>query len=365
VVNVLGYFHGYQSPPRSPQPLPAISQPGLHAEYFLTYLGTPFATGTALNGRDVAPLVGACLLALFAGAAFQVWRSRRDKTLLGRALPWLMIAAFSLANVALTTLGRASFGVQQAMESRYVAYAILLPISLLPLGALLIQRLPAKTASRSTASSLFAGLTAAFLLLHTLASLNCVAGWPAAKQVRRLHKAIVQTVNCVDQPKLINLVTPSVATFRETANTLNRLGYLHPPLLRSPAIASAGDPRDEGHAGFGEIRPAPPSADGEMIVEGWAILPERLEPADAVLLTCDTPEGMPLIFALVPITGRRPDIVATTGEPGYVTSGWQWIVYASRLPPHAGAIKAWAYDAGEARAYRLAGAVEWPRSAAR
>ena len=92
-----------------------------------------------------------------------------------------------------------------------------------------------------------------------------------------------------------------------------------------------------------------------MALTGWAVLPDRLEPADAVLLTCDDAQGVPSIVALIEVIEKRADVVAATGEPGFYRSGWRRIFSTRELPP--GAIKAWAYDAERRRAWRLPGEV--------
>ena len=55
--------------------------------------------------------------------------------LLGEGLPWLMLAMVAVSAAVLTMIGRLGFGPTQARASRYVTFAVMLPIALLALRA--------------------------------------------------------------------------------------------------------------------------------------------------------------------------------------------------------------------------------------
>ena len=98
-----------------------------------------------------------------------------------------------------------------------------------------------------------------------------------------------------------------------------------------------------------------------MALTGWAVLAQRLEPADAVLLTYDDAQGEAILFDAINVVDHRPDIVRATEEPGYFSSGWRRLFSIAQLPPNAGAVKAWAYDAELRRAWRLPGEATFHR----
>ena len=52
-----------------------------------------------------------------------------------KALPWLMLAMVAVSAAVLTMIGRLGFGPAQARVSRYVTFAVMLPIALLALSA--------------------------------------------------------------------------------------------------------------------------------------------------------------------------------------------------------------------------------------
>lgn len=104
----------YRTPANSPEPttgdLLAL------ARYAAVYLGTLFsgdpATAGALGG-----------LGLVASLVFQArtWRSRPP----GERVPWLLLQLFAVGNALGTAVGRAGFGVEQALSSRYASVAAL------------------------------------------------------------------------------------------------------------------------------------------------------------------------------------------------------------------------------------------------
>jgi hypothetical protein len=176
-----------------------------------------------------------------------------------------------------------------------------------------------------------------------------------------MEKALVQTVHWIWEPKLLESnVTPDVPAIRATVAALDRLGYLRPTPWKSAAISEAGDPADPGSRAYGQLEGITRPSD-EWLLRGWAALPHRRRPADAVLLTYDDADGMPILHDLAPTTLDRPDIEQATGSRDFFGCGWAAAWPAASIPPQARTIKAWAYDAEERRAFRLEGVVTLAR----
>jgi len=106
----------------------------------------------------------------------------------------------------------------------------------------------------------------------------------------------------------------------------------------------------------GSIEKAWPSSAGMLSYSGWAILPERGKPADAVFLTYDNEKGEPIIFAAAEQDAPRDDIARAEGDPVYAAGGWVATFPAAKLPGYLREIKitAWALDTRTAKACRLA-----------
>ena len=169
-------------------------------------------------------------------------------------------------------------------------------------------------------------------------------------------KALVLSINVVDEPELLRrYVHANFQPIRKQANCLDRLGYLHPGLLRSRNIRSIADTAVPSEEMFGEIQQASKAGGGQFGMHGWAILPTKLRAADAVLLTYDNAGGEPIIFALAGVSIMRTDIAAVFNNPDYQMSGWSKMFNTNQLPSGAGSLRAWAFDAEIARAYPLKG----------
>jgi hypothetical protein len=135
-----------------------------------------------------------------------------------------------------------------------------------------------------------------------------------------------------------------VRVLRERAESLDRMGYLRPPLVKGGLMRAL----DAGGTCAGGSLKLLPAEGGAVIAEGTARLPRRGgEPADAVVLAYGRAPEDQTAFALAAVgaAGTRGD------------AGWR-----KTLPPGAppagprGAVTAWAFDAEEGKAHRLCGA---------
>jgi hypothetical protein len=119
------YLKGYVSPGYS-----AISVARLDplemARYFVTYIGSPFWIRTAAYRSCM--LFGSVGVLTMAAASWYIIRRARGWTL--AALPWMLLACYTLVNAAVTAFARINYGVEQATASRYRPVAILFWISL-------------------------------------------------------------------------------------------------------------------------------------------------------------------------------------------------------------------------------------------
>ena len=139
LTTVLVYFYGYQKPSHHPAMTECLEHPVRAVQYVCAYLGGAFAQGTVFDHAAVAQVAGAVLILVFVAAVLYVWRWRRDRTLLSRALPWLMLSLGALLNAVLAMVGRLGFGVAQALSTRYIIFSVMLPVGLLFLAPLIYK----------------------------------------------------------------------------------------------------------------------------------------------------------------------------------------------------------------------------------
>jgi hypothetical protein len=119
------YFRGYVSPGYSATSLSRL-HPLPMASYFVTYLGSPFWIRTAAYRS--CQLFGVVGLISLAGAAYFI--IRYAGCWIRAALPWMLLACYTLINAASTAFARIELGVEQATSSRYRPMAVLFWIAL-------------------------------------------------------------------------------------------------------------------------------------------------------------------------------------------------------------------------------------------
>jgi len=355
VASVGLHFRGLSQPTGHPSPLLAFAHPLEAIQFTLTYLGTPFCTGTALDRLAVAQLSGGILLFLLLASVAYLWHWRRDRTLLPNSLPWVSLASIALVNAVLTTLGRLGLGTDAAIQSRYVSFAIMLPIGLLFLLTLVLRHRRERTPAAldpTRGRLIFVSLVTAFALLFLGAAIHSLQFWRFLQHERLTGKSALLFLHVLDEPQaLARFVHPSHWRLKGWSETIDRLGYLHPPLLRSARVREiASDAKDEA---LGELDQFVRSSDGELTASGWAILTGRHRVADSVLLAYDNPEGDPIIFARVDVAYPRTDVSEGLSDNAYQRCGWLRSWKPEEIPADVRRISAWAFDADNCRAFLI------------
>ena len=184
------------------------------------------------------------------------------------------------------------------MQSRYVSLAILLPVGLLFLVALVFRHWSAgrpESKWHSKVRTSFVSLVTAFALLLLGATIQSFQLWRMFRHDRLMGKAALLFVNVLDDREaLFRYVHWSHWTLRDWTNALDRIGYLHPHLVRSPGVREIIGRSSEG--GAGEFNHFVRTSDGTLVASGWAILPSSHRTADSVLLATITPKANPSFF---------------------------------------------------------------------
>jgi hypothetical protein len=126
---VCAYFYGYEKPARHPPVWQALNHPIPAGEYILLFLGSPFTFGTNLPSLPLGVGMGGLIVLLLLICAVYIWSKRSDRNFLAETLPWLMLAMVAVSVAVLTMIGRSGFGPGQARVSRYVTFAVMLPIA--------------------------------------------------------------------------------------------------------------------------------------------------------------------------------------------------------------------------------------------
>jgi len=204
------YFHGLRRPAGHPPLSYSFEHPVAALGYFFTLLGSAlfperwpaFATGIGL------------LLA----AAVAVARTGRRGAREGAAF-WLSLMAFSAWMLLSITAGRAGFGVDQALASRYASYSLLGVIGLLALVAKLWL-------DRGSRTGL--GLTVMLTALIAVSGFYAVRDGRTSGQLVRTgrERGAFYLATYRSQPDAhLNEIYPLPVVVRRLAPSLERMGY--------------------------------------------------------------------------------------------------------------------------------------------
>jgi len=355
------YFATYTHPENHPVLGEALRRVLDAIVFFAAFLGAPVAW---VIGRDsgatlsVSAGIGFVLSALFLVCAATVWLQRTSNTLRRRAAPWLGIGAFALLSGGMLTMARVGFGTGYALQSRYSTAALYLCVALIFLIRVLLEEGRRTGGPWGWPSMSHAAVALLMLLVaaHAITSVRLLPNLPILKQQRLVGKAMLTLLDVApDVQGLGRFVFPFVDELPEVARSVDRQGLLDPPLLSSNRVLQIAEiSTGDSHGALERYAPRPDA----LILRGWAILPDRGEPAHAVLLCHEIPGDEPRIFAVAATGIARPDVVEREGRAGLLGSGWEYRRALTQPLRRDMTVSAWAFDTLTRKAFRLEGSVE-------
>jgi len=350
-ISVGAYFIGYHRPSYHPA-FASISARFLDlAHYVVLWSGNYFSNGFA------SPfLLGIIALTLFfSGAGFAIWTiwQRGDWRTF---YPWLLLGAFACGTVTITAFGRLGFGVEQALDNRYLAFSRFFYVALFGLYfAIYCARVRGASVAVRTLFLTHTGWALVFLALSWVASYEKnLAVLAEHHQTRgRLLRALEWMEPIPDNPDLA-LILPFVEPLRNRARYLKekrvlRLPFVHDPL--ASVVKQSPPPADGSH---GEIELAELEGSGSLSLRGWAWLPERNRPADCVVIGAENRSGD---FKPITVLGTgvaRPDLRDGRHDPHVYRAGFGQTISTANLPPGEVSVKGWTIDLRAQKAWPLA-----------
>jgi hypothetical protein len=334
-INLIAYFHGYRRVGETGKLSDPLEMPSKAIRCFLAFLGAPLGSARGLIDLKLALIIGSVILCVTILVAFKLLRNSNHPGILRRSAGWLTIAGYSLGTAIITAAGRVRMAPHFLLDSRYTTFSLYLILSLIFLLAILYSQPSTHGRSKQTMWGV-AVLVTAFILLHVVNSWHATAQMKELRTERLRAKGCLAFLNIVDSPCQASELFWRLPQLKETANALDQLGYFHPALIKSTDLKQIGS--DGSSKQYGSLESFVSVSDGFYRASGWAFLPKRSEPADAVLLSYVTPGGKSDVFAIA-------DPLARSGSTGWE----QWM----KIPAGADLIQAWAYDAIEGRAFLL------------
>ncbi len=348
VINSVLYFYDYQKPDKHPSFLSAITHPVDTFHYFLAFLGAPLG----FENLTVATIVGGLVFGLWMFLCWQFFGLvKRDFLLLHPIVSWLIIGVYGIISGAVTAVGRVGFGVAQALAPRYTAFSLYLMVSLVYLLAIFWQLASQKNSSKKYIRAWYYCLISILIVLHLNTTINTLERMSDRRVILLQSKACLLMINVI--PKNECLVTKrSPEPLRETANILDKLDFLQPGLVKSKNIQAIAE-KPNSDLVYGYFDRVNQIDNQTYIANGWAILPERGEVADGVILTYENAQGEATIFKLINQRMPRPNVREYFDNSAYLDSGWQKSFTVEEIPQGTVKLKAWAFDTNIGKAFLL------------
>jgi hypothetical protein len=213
----LGYYYGYSKPAHHPSFSYLFDHPLVYLGYVSAYLGFPLAFGK----QYIAIALGAVIPV---SLGLIVWSKRSDKELSEKMLPWAGIALYSILSALATGIGRAGFGIGQAMSSRYGTISGLLTISAIIVFLIWISdysRRHGEIKTRVTAL-----ISAAFMLIAIFYVSSFLHGINEMKNSNREIQSVSGSLECPDiaSEQCLEKIYPDINTLRQRIGILYALG---------------------------------------------------------------------------------------------------------------------------------------------
>ncbi len=213
------YFYHYRSPSQHPPLASILNSPLQYLKFVVTYLGT------ALLPADGNPL--AAFLAGLAGILLfiltLVMMVGLTQVRIRVLAPYLALSLYSVFTALLTGLGRAGFGIAQAMTSHYVAFSSLFWISLAVIIILLLKM--AKSKTRALAGPVRILLTVVLILIGALSAVSSLYSRVSFRERYRRFEPSRQELFSLKNRELLDRIYPHIGEvdWPEMENSVNFL----------------------------------------------------------------------------------------------------------------------------------------------
>lgn len=133
IANIALYFYDYQKPLSHPNPVESIKYPYQIFQYFLAFIGTALGIGSSIQPLNNSIILGSITITLFICLCSYVLWQIKDYQILSQTIGWIMLGSYTIISALVTSFGRVSFGIEQALSSRYTTFSTYLIISIIHL----------------------------------------------------------------------------------------------------------------------------------------------------------------------------------------------------------------------------------------
>ncbi|MGD1806904.1 hypothetical protein ACP6PL_15890 [Dapis sp. BLCC M126] len=335
------------NPIREPKPFLFTEQPFLIINYFLAVLGLPL-----VRLPIPAILTGLILLSGFLFFTYYFLKKPFYKlTFFPSAIPWLTIGTFSLISALSISVGRAEYGVENAMiSSRYTTTSILLIISLIYLLALFVQ----EQQKYLSIYKIFAVAITGILMIN---SLYVVRNVKLSFPYMQGRKECLEIINYLADSEFIKessdsclvLMNGKTWLVRQGAEIMEKLGWREFPqnlkFIKQPK-------QNNGYLDNPQTTAKPLIIKGNdtLNLGGWAIKPDGKEQPNLVLLSYGENQDF---FANAIVNLESNDIAKIMKSKLYSRARWKVKFSAKSLPVGETIIQAWVYHSNKQEFVKL------------
>ena len=278
-----------------------LGHPLASSKFTLMFAGALLGRGSFTDLKDSTLGMGLFLSCVLIGGAFMAFRNFKDKALLSRFLPWLILGLYTIATGSLVALGRiwASSNLDGALWNRYTTHAVPLTLAAAMLIYLIAHEFWQRRESwRNGLLSAQAGLLGAYVVV-------LAGGWSYGFQhaemwwSSRLRDATSQLLGRVlPYGQLQGPVTGNL----KFAQRMDDIGLLKPKMLRNLRLDNFEIKKTALIRHTAELDEITKLPNGMLLAEGNAYISGQARVADGVLLTYKDEKGDWIIFYLAQVT---------------------------------------------------------------
>ena len=335
--------------------------------YFLSFLGNPLAWGTSLGSLTLAQNVGTVLLLLLILSFVYLLKLIRDTDLSYRMLGWLMLGIYAVVSAALAMFGRLKYySVDQSLSSRYTTFSLYLAVSLIYLAAIIVDDFKKRGLLKYSSCFIrtIQSLATVCITLHLFTSIYAVEQMSNTNQARLQQKTCLLFINVAPDKECIERfyvgdvysgqrLANGIDGLKPIANSINKLGWLNPPLLESRKVQDLHKSSQKDDNNYGYFDAVSKLGERQFIASGWGILPDRKEPAHSVIVTYDNDNGDSIMFKAFEVGDERRDVAKFFNNDAYSHSGWHGTFSSALVPTGSVKVNAWAFDTNTGKAAKL------------
>ncbi|MGD1807862.1 hypothetical protein ACP6PL_20835 [Dapis sp. BLCC M126] len=357
IANITFYFHDYQKPLSHPSPLESLQYPYQTFQYFLAFLGSSLGVGSSIQPLNNSIILGAVIIILFISfCCYVIWHIK-EYELRHKTIGWIMLGSYTVISALVTSMGRVTLGIEQALSSRYTTFSTYIIICIIHLIIIVGEDAIKKEyflINKSLFSKIicwFIGIITVFQVHNLTYSVEKMKSW---KQDFLKYKGCLLLIDFTHD-NCQNLIDSYYFEYiKQQANYLTEIGFLDPGLITTNRIPYLVDSSNNRQL-KGTFEKLEFIGGNNLLATGWAIFTDTNLPVDTIVLSYDNSQGESIVSAVADMTMSRPNLVKEFKSQKYFKSGWQKVLSTHRFPQGNIKVKAWALDTNTTKFYQIPG----------